>query len=112
MTPDEIDRILAGADRLEPSSGFVRNVMDAVRRQASEPPPVRFPWLRFAAGLLACGLMALAGTALLPRLETTIARVSAPLAPLAAIAPELCYAAAVLLMSLALAALPRVLSRS
>ena len=111
MMPDDLDRILSSEDLLEASSGFTANVMEAVRRQASEPPPLRFPWLRFATGLVACGVMAMTGTVLMPRLETTFAAMITPLTPLGAVLPELGYAAAALLVSLGLAIAPRLLRR-
>jgi hypothetical protein len=111
MTPDNLDRILSSEDRLEPSSGFATKVMDAVRRQAAEPPPLPFPWFRFAVGLAACGVMAGTGTVLLPRFETSFAVMAGPLAPLADVGPELGYATAALLLSLGLAFLPRLIAR-
>src|SRR5262249_46858693 len=102
MTPDELDRILRSEDLLEPSSGFATNVMDAVRRQLAEPLAPRFPWIRFASGLLAGGVMALTGTILLSQSEVTVVA----LAPLGAIVPEIGYATAVLLMSFGLTSLP------
>ena len=56
MTDDELDRILSSTDDLEPSSGFTRNVMDAIRREASAPPPIPFPWKRALPGLVLCVL--------------------------------------------------------
>lgn len=53
MKPDEIDRILSGEEDIVPSSGFVGAVMDAVMREASEPPPIPFPWKHGVAGLVA-----------------------------------------------------------
>jgi hypothetical protein len=108
MTPDDIDRILSSEESLEPSSGFAMNVMDAVRRQAEEPPPLRFPWSRFATGMGACGVMAWTGTFVLPRFAASL---SAPLAALGAIVPQLGYAAGAVILSLGLAALPRLLAR-
>jgi hypothetical protein len=94
MRPDELDRILAAEDRLEPSSGFASSVMEAVREDAAAPP-LRFPWLRFSAGVAACGVAAFAGASL----------------PLGPIAPELGYAAAILIATLGLASLPRLLDQ-
>jgi hypothetical protein len=111
MTPDDLDRILSSEDLLEPSSGFSINVMDAVRRQAAEPPALPFPWFRFAAGIAGCGAMAAAGTVLLQRFEPALAAMAAPLAPLVGVAPELGYATATLLVSLAAVFLPRLLAR-
>lgn len=108
MLQDDLDRILASDDTLEPSSGFARSVMDAVRREAAEPPARAFPWLRFAVGVAASGGMAAAGTVVLLQSEPTL---SALFAPLAEAAPELAYAAAALLASLAVLFAPRLLSR-
>jgi len=47
----EIDPILSGKDEILPSSGFVASVMDAVRREATAPPPIPFPWRRALPGL-------------------------------------------------------------
>jgi hypothetical protein len=94
MTPDELDRILAAEDSLKPSSGFVSGVMEAVREDAAAPP-LRFPWLRFSAGVAACGVAAFAGASI----------------PLGPIAPVVGYAAAVLVASLGLASLPRLLDQ-
>ena len=43
---DELDRILSVDADVVPSSGFARSVMDAVRRDATTPPPIAFPWMR------------------------------------------------------------------
>ena len=56
MTPDELDRILSADDDIVPASGLVASVMESVRREASAPPPIPFPWTR-----LACGLAAVLG---------------------------------------------------
>jgi hypothetical protein len=109
MLQDDLDRILASDDMLEPSSGFARSVMDAVRREAAEPPAPAFPWLRFSVGVAASGGMAAAATVILLRSEPTL---SALFAPFAAAAPEIAYAAASLLVSLAVVFTPRLRSRS
>jgi hypothetical protein len=103
MTSDELDRILASPDVVRPSASFARNVMAAVQREASEPPPVRFPWIRFSVGICAAGAMA--GSA-----GVLVSDVSVPLA--STIAPELACAFAAVLIGYATAVLPRVLSRS
>ena len=51
---DELDRILAEDDSLIPSRGFTARVMEAVDAAATEPPPLPFPWARFAIGVGAC----------------------------------------------------------
>ena len=86
-----------------------QDVMAAVHRQSAEPPSLKFPWLRFGTGLAASGVMAAAGTALLARFGPSFVAIPEPLAPLATVAPELGYAAASVILSLALAALPRLL---
>jgi hypothetical protein len=111
MTPDDLDRILSSEDVLEPSSNLAVDVMAAVCRPA-EPPARTFPWLRFAAGLAASVTMAAAGTVLLPRSAPVLAPVAARLAPLAAFAPDFGYAAAAMLVSLGVAAIPWLRARS
>jgi hypothetical protein len=57
-----LDAHLAGSgDELTPSSGFVLAVMESVRTQTAEPPPIAFPWRRVVPGAIAalCGLAAL-----------------------------------------------------
>jgi hypothetical protein len=57
MRPDdELDRILSEDDEILPSSGFTVSVMEAVRREASTPPPIPFPWKRALPGLAAAAL--------------------------------------------------------
>jgi len=58
MANDDLDHILSGEPNIVPSSGFVTNVMRAVRREASIPAPIPFPWLWVAPGL-AIGTVAL-----------------------------------------------------
>lgn len=52
MRDHELDRILSENDEIVPSSGFVRNVMEGVRMEASAPPPIPFPWLRALPGMV------------------------------------------------------------
>jgi len=52
MKHDELDRLLAKADEIVPSSGFTAAVMDAVRREAAAPAPLAFPWRRAWPGIL------------------------------------------------------------
>jgi hypothetical protein len=111
MTPDDLDRILSSEDDLEPSSDFSTDVMATVRWPETEPRSLTFPWFRFAAGLAASGVMAAAGTVLLLRSGPALIAVTAPLAPLAAVAPEFGYATAAVLLSLGLASVPRLLAR-
>ncbi|SPF35072.1 hypothetical protein SBA4_1610015 [Candidatus Sulfopaludibacter sp. SbA4] len=53
MQDDDLDRVLSREEDIVPSSGFAGNVMDAVRSQASAPPPIPFPWGRAIPGLAA-----------------------------------------------------------
>jgi hypothetical protein len=46
----DLDRILSAEQEITPSPGFAEAVMRAIR--TSLKAPIRFPWLRFAAGLL------------------------------------------------------------
>jgi hypothetical protein len=108
MTPGDLDRILQSDDVLEPSSGFVAGVMDAVRREAQQPASVAFPWARFVLGLAASGLMAAAATALFANFSEAFA---SALAPLATVTPEIGYAVAALVVTFVFIFLPRVLSR-
>ena len=56
MTDDDLDRIFSREEDIVPSSGFAGGVMDAVRNQASTPPPIPFPWRRAIPGLAAWAL--------------------------------------------------------
>jgi hypothetical protein len=51
MSDDELDRILSGGENIVPSPGFVLKVMGVVRREASIPAPIPFPWRRAIPGL-------------------------------------------------------------
>ncbi len=104
MTPEELDAILNSDEAPEPSPAFVRNVMASVRREPGEPAPLRFPWWRFGAGVVASGAMAAGGTALL-------AQSGALSAPTPDVAAAAVYAIAMLLISVGVVALPRVSGR-
>ena len=52
----EINSILSREDEILPSSGFATTVMDAVRREATAPAPIPFPWKRALPGLVVAGL--------------------------------------------------------
>jgi len=52
MSQDDLDRILSSEREIVPSSGFAGNVMDAIRREASAPPPIPFPWRRALPGMV------------------------------------------------------------
>jgi hypothetical protein len=53
----DLDRILSRGEEIVPSSGFLDSVMDAVRAEASAPPPIPFPWKRALPGLIAAVVM-------------------------------------------------------
>ena len=111
MTPDDLDRILSSDDALEPSSGFLKNVMAAAQELPDIPPPT-FPWRRFLAGQAALMVMAAAGTPLLEKWGAGLTPLAARLAPLAAIAPEFGCAVAATLVAVGVAAIPWLLARS
>ena len=56
MRDDDLDRILSEWEDIVPSSGFATSVMGAVRRDATIPPPIPFPWKYAAPGLGVAGL--------------------------------------------------------
>jgi len=47
---DNLDRILSADQDVVPSPAFVGNVMASVRREASTPAPIAFPWWRVVPG--------------------------------------------------------------
>ena len=51
MNQEDLDRILGSQGNIVPSSGFVGNVMNAIERAATTPPPIPFPWKYAVAGL-------------------------------------------------------------
>lgn len=50
---DDLDRILAGEDKIVPSPRFVESVMEAVEQEAAARRPLEFPWFRALPGFLA-----------------------------------------------------------
>ena len=44
MRYEDFDRLLSSEEPIAPSSGFADAVMQAVRREATAPPPIAFPW--------------------------------------------------------------------
>lgn len=58
MSDDELDRVLP-EENIVPSAGFTANVMEALRREASIPPPIPFPW-KWALPLFAAAAFMLA----------------------------------------------------
>jgi hypothetical protein len=107
MTPEELDRILSSDDSLEPSPDFMRKVMESVRRAATEPPPLNFPWFRFAMGLAGCLVAARSGVVLAQQLKSTLP----PLASFSG-APEVGMAILAVVVSLAVACVPRLVTRT
>jgi hypothetical protein len=99
---DALGRILASEDTLVPSSGFAARVMDAVEESASAPPPLPFPWRRFSLAVVAILLSVASGLWLL--LDVDLSRV---IAPLTDVAPELGYAAAMIILTLVMLYGPR-----
>jgi hypothetical protein len=49
---DDLDRILSSDGEIVPSAGFANSVMDTVRREASVPPAIPFPWKRVLPALI------------------------------------------------------------
>jgi hypothetical protein len=95
MDDKEIERILSSEEHLVPSSGFALSVMEAIGEAEAEPQPARFPWWRLGVGVAACTGRAASFTALVHDLDPAAA------SALAAAAPELSLAAAVVLATLA-----------
>lgn len=55
---NELDRLLANEEELQPMTGFSTRVMRAVREEATATTPIAFPWARFLpAFLLSLGLL-------------------------------------------------------
>ncbi len=49
---NELERILANEEELQPMTGFSTRVMRAVREEATATAPIAFPWARFLPGFL------------------------------------------------------------
>jgi uncharacterized membrane protein YoaK (UPF0700 family) len=111
MTPDDLDRILAADELVQPSSTFSRNVMAAIHRDAADAPRLSFPWLRFGVGVTAGGVMAGSATVLATQAHLPAVSMPPALAPLSSVAPEMACAVAAILIGLGMAAVPRVLCR-
>lgn len=58
MREQWIDRALASDQELAPSSGFADAVMERVRSERAQLPPLAFPWKRAGAAVLALALIA------------------------------------------------------
>lgn len=97
---DELDRILASEEPLVPSSRFAERVMEAVREAAAAPPPLPFPWRRFALGIAASLAGMASGAVLVAQPGAGLPR--DVLEPLAAVSTELGYAALAVLGTMAM----------
>ena len=49
---NDLERILANEEELQPMTGFSTRVMRAVREEATATAPIAFPWARFLPGFL------------------------------------------------------------
>ena len=82
---EEIDRILSREDEVLPSSGFVVSVMEAIRREATAPPPIPFPWKRAWPGVVLAGfivvMVGIAAVAIISRLGGMSVASPLPVAP-------------------------------
>jgi hypothetical protein len=107
LSVEDLDRLLAAADSTEPSSGFAAGVMEALRREQREPPPVPFPWLRLGAGLAAAVALAAMGAVLLSRTGIPWAGLPLSLRILSRAVPTMAEAALAALLSRGLSRLPR-----
>jgi hypothetical protein len=99
---DDLDRILSRDDDLQPSSGFADGVKAAIALD-SEGLPLPFPWGRWALGLVACLVVAAAGSALL---SPAVQAMRTALQPLAASSSVLLWAAIAVVGSGTVALLP------
>jgi len=57
MTDRELDQILGSELEVVSSSTFADSVMRSVRREATTPPPLAFPWLCVAPAVTVFGLI-------------------------------------------------------
>ena len=101
MTRDDLDRLLAGDDDLQPSCGFAASVMEAVERAASMPPPLPFPWWRALPGALAL-IVALAAAIRIGVGAASDVAPAVPLLDLLSIAahPQVAWMAAALVLTI------------
>ena len=101
---DSLDRILVTEGRLAPSSGFQSRVMDAVKTEQAKLPPLRFPWTRFAAGVVACLVWAIAGALIAERIDWSAL---SPALAVVVSSSDLAYAVLAVCASLVIVAIPR-----
>lgn len=76
---DDLDRILSSDGEIVPSAGFADSVMDAVRQEASAPPPIPFPWKRVLPALI-FGVVAFV-SAIILGFDQLVAAITAPALP-------------------------------
>jgi hypothetical protein len=81
MRAEYLDRVLATDEEIVPSSGLVDTVMEAVRREASRPMPIPFPWKRALPGLLLVVFLILA-LVFFPGPEPSLTDLTATIVPL------------------------------
>lgn len=104
---DDLDRILATDDVIEPSSGFADTVKIAIASDA-EVRALPFPWGRWVIGVAACLVLAAAGSTLL---LSAMQAARSVLQPLSSAPPAFAYAALAVAGSAAVALLPAWLRR-
>ncbi|HXB57045.1 MAG TPA: hypothetical protein VN461_19940 [Vicinamibacteria bacterium] len=107
---EDLDHLLAALDSIEPSSGFAAGVVEALRREQREGPPLPFPWRRLGAGLSAAGALAFVGAILSSRAVVPWNALPASLQALSLAGPTLAEAAMATLLSFGLYRLPRAFS--
>ena len=90
MKWEELDRALSTEEEIVPSAGFTDAVMEAVRREATTPPPILFPWKCVLPGLALAVFAALAVLLLPSPTKTATSPVFSPthLAAILGVLPE------------------------
>lgn len=101
---EDLDRLLADGDSIEPSTGFAAGVMEALRQ---ERPPIPFPWRRLAAGLAAAVALAATGAVLLSRAHLPWTYLPLGIPVLSRALPTLVMAALAALLGRGISRLPR-----
>ena len=71
---DDLDGILSSEEPVGPSSGFSARVMEAIHDLDAQPPPLKFPWMRFSAGVIASGVAAAVGVRFFEGVDVAAAR--------------------------------------
>jgi hypothetical protein len=101
---DDIDQLLLADDAVVPSPGFAAGVMSTIGAAADEPP-LPFPWLHYAAGVLICVGWTACGIWLIESSDWSA--LDDAVAKLAPVGTELGYAAAAACGSIALLGMQR-----